>query len=462
MAAESQGDSGGISSYTAGVLSKHVVRLGQTETNIPYDLITFLSAAQWRSVDFLPITWHPALDTARGFTARVHQSLISTSFTFAFKRYRFPERDKEISSTYKSLISEVCILGHPIIRQNDHILRLEGACWDPFTTPDDIFPVLVFERTRHGNLADFMLSNHGKLLSMHDRLVLCTHLIKAIETLHSCSKIIRLINISKCHIKTVYLDIVHGDIKPENILIFEDENGNCISKVCDFGFSTMCDGESIIQLPSTQPWTAPDYQTTIDLRKTDRTRPSLTPGLHEENRDSRYDWIKSVKFDTCRRAAVLTGITDATSLDQNEKSGLFEFFRITLDEKSESRVHDLASIKNILCAEASLVGAISNLSLMEGFDRYFRYKYFDVSREPHWMCKDLLASAVEEYPGSYGYQLSSTRRDLQIPQTSCCKLFLVLRPGKFCLSTVQSNRLRNQAERGRRTNVPRCKRQGTA
>jgi serine/threonine protein kinase len=199
MAAESQDGSGGISSYTAGVLSKHAVRLDQRETNIPYDLITFLSAAQWRGVDFLPITWHPGLDTARGFTARVHQSLITTSFTFGFKRYRFLKREEEISNTYKALISEMCILGHPVIRQHNHILRLEGACWDPFTAPDDIFPVLVFERTRHGNLADFMLSDQGRSLSMHDRLVLCTHLIQAIETLHSCSKIPRLIEISSCH-----------------------------------------------------------------------------------------------------------------------------------------------------------------------------------------------------------------------------------------------------------------------
>ena len=32
---------------------------------------------------------------------------------------------------------------------------------------------------------------------------------------------------------------MHGDIKPENVLIFRDTNGLFVAKVTDFGYSTI-------------------------------------------------------------------------------------------------------------------------------------------------------------------------------------------------------------------------------
>ena len=34
-------------------------------------------------------------------------------------------------------------------------------------------------------------------------------------------------------------NIVHRDLKLENMLIFKDKNGVC-AKLCDFGFATLC------------------------------------------------------------------------------------------------------------------------------------------------------------------------------------------------------------------------------
>lgn len=73
-------------------------------------------------------------------------------------------------------------------------------------------------------------------------------------------------------------------------------------------------------------------------------------------------------------------------MGENEKSGLFKNFQMTLDENTESRVYDLGPIKKLLCAATSLaeaVGAFSNLSLTEGLEQYFSDNYFDVSRTPH-------------------------------------------------------------------------------
>jgi serine/threonine protein kinase len=56
------------------------------------------------------------------------------------------------------------------------------------------------------------------------------------------------------------LDIVHGDIKPQNVLMFKDQNGMYIARVTDFGYSTVyAVKDDLIQLPLTWPWNAPEH-----------------------------------------------------------------------------------------------------------------------------------------------------------------------------------------------------------
>ena len=55
-------------------------------------------------------------------------------------------------------------------------------------------------------------------------------------------------------------DIIHGDIKPQNVLMFEDRPGIYTAKVADFGFSTYFHGEQdLIKIPESVPWNAPEY-----------------------------------------------------------------------------------------------------------------------------------------------------------------------------------------------------------
>ena len=57
-------------------------------------------------------------------------------------------------------------------------------------------------------------------------------------------------------------DIIHGDIKPENVLIFRDTNGLFIAKVTDFGYSTIVtatDNNHSAHMPKSDPWYAPEY-----------------------------------------------------------------------------------------------------------------------------------------------------------------------------------------------------------
>ena len=53
--------------------------------------------------------------------------------------------------------------------------------------------------------------------------------------------------------------IIHGDIKPGNVLIFEDD-ARVVAKVADFGFATCLQGDNdLISIPISEPWNAPEY-----------------------------------------------------------------------------------------------------------------------------------------------------------------------------------------------------------
>ena len=57
------------------------------------------------------------------------------------------------------------------------------------------------------------------------------------------------------------IGVVHGDIKPQNVLVFKDATTKKITvKVADFGYSTLTVGESgKVSLPKSRPWNAPEH-----------------------------------------------------------------------------------------------------------------------------------------------------------------------------------------------------------
>lgn len=52
-------------------------------------------------------------------------------------------------------------------------------------------------------------------------------------------------------------DIIHGDIKPGNILVFKNDSGRHIAKLTDFGYATSAGND--VYLPYTWPWAPPEW-----------------------------------------------------------------------------------------------------------------------------------------------------------------------------------------------------------
>ncbi|KAF2685426.1 TPR-like protein [Lentithecium fluviatile CBS 122367] len=214
-----------------------------------YGFIAVLGLAQRLKIDLLPITWQALRGLIGQSRARINQALLSIQTSFAFKRF---DHDNQ-SDPFRETVQEMAILGHPLVQNHPHIVNLIGICWDieensetlkedqDISTDIQVWPVLVFEKSHFGDLYSFARSGRGKGLSVENRLKICADVGIAIRDMH--------LN-----------NIIHGDIKPQNVLIFEESPGIYTAKVADFGLSTHFRGENdLINIPISVPWNAPEY-----------------------------------------------------------------------------------------------------------------------------------------------------------------------------------------------------------
>ncbi|KAH8159551.1 hypothetical protein CIB48_g8708 [Xylaria polymorpha] len=231
--------------------------IGTQNGTAPCNLITFLVAVKKLRIRFLPVAWQ----TKEGFigaggTSGINQALFNRNKSLAFKRVAEKEKlDEPIETIYQRLINEVMVLYHPAIRDHPNILGPLGICWDislrkrqtnsrvgvNVANEYETWPVLVFEKSSLGDLYQFASSQDARDLDIIDRLKICLDIGSAISHMQSNR-------------------IIHGDIKPQNVLMFIDsQTGFFSAKVVDFGFSTSYDGDnSLIMLGGTQLWRAPE------------------------------------------------------------------------------------------------------------------------------------------------------------------------------------------------------------
>ena len=154
-----------------------------------YDFVDFLGAAQILKIDFLPITWQPALDkVGEGGTAEIRQALVNIQTTFAFKHLKHPRSSMEEARNLRALTAEISILGHPTVRAHPNIASIEGICWDVVFGGEKVWPVLVFEKTKSGDLGSFMTTGIGRHLHFKERLDMLYDIALAVRDLHTIGK----------------------------------------------------------------------------------------------------------------------------------------------------------------------------------------------------------------------------------------------------------------------------------
>jgi hypothetical protein len=146
------------------------------------DLIAFLSIVQKYDIDFLDITWQPALDDlGKGGSGTISQSMYNSDLSFAFKRFH---EDGGLDEAFLPLMTEVLILSQPAIRSHPNIINLEGICWEIKPRTEKAAPVLVFEKAAC-DLQQFMNGHEGSNMSIDGRLKICADIGSAIMTLHA-------------------------------------------------------------------------------------------------------------------------------------------------------------------------------------------------------------------------------------------------------------------------------------
>jgi serine/threonine protein kinase len=279
--------------------------------------------------------------------------------SYAFKRIKWSRlaRSNE-SRNFQALISEVLVLGHPLIRKHPNIIRLEGICWDFPPGDDRVWPVLVFEKAQNGDLARFLNSDPGKHINFENRLKLCANVAAALKFMHSCRELFTPL-LMQCENAHSYVGIIHGDLKPRNILVFKDSDGY-VAKVADFGYSTVVANDGWIDMPYSKYWSAPE-QHHRGFRLTDAMKMDAYSfgmlclwlmfynTIEYPDRNFLNDLESEDKLPPLALAHQL--IMTTTGLDDKWQSNLRQVFNLTLVHDQGRRCSDFVHLLRLLAPD---------------------------------------------------------------------------------------------------------------
>ncbi|KAF5704227.1 serine threonine kinase [Fusarium mundagurra] len=113
-----------------------------------------------------------------------------------------------------------------------NVVKLLGLGWekviDDFRQEPTLAPVIALEHAPYGTLEDLFYSSEF-LSSYEQKLTLLTDVCEGLRALHASN-------------------VIHGDVSPQNILVFGDTTYKIIAKLCDFGLSII------------DPDSGPDFQ----------------------------------------------------------------------------------------------------------------------------------------------------------------------------------------------------------
>lgn len=151
-----------------------------------------------------------------------------------------------------SMSTELRILSDATIRSHDNIITLIGTCWQRIDEGQNVLlPVFVYDASELGDLRKWLLPNKDVTLGV--QLDLCLGIARGLACLHEAG-------------------VVHCDIKPENVLVFRQDDPECpfVPKIIDFNIAIMFQDvlQETVPLPEgTSPWNSPEQMTSTFIPK---------------------------------------------------------------------------------------------------------------------------------------------------------------------------------------------------
>lgn len=348
------------------------------------DLITFLAVAQKYDVEFVPVVWEEGRGLlGKGGTAFINQSMLYTHFPvdpsteydplkntasketgFAFKRTsQYPHQNgvNEGLGLYEILTIELMILRQQAVCDHPNIVNLEGICWE-VTKANEVYPVLLFEKGNWGDLGSFAHGLQGGYCTFNAKLGFCIDIAKGLQVLHG-------LGTHNIHDHKFFsydntddgTDIVHGDIKPQNVLLFTDDpdvkkyTSSGKAKLTDFGYSNF---GALVYLTYSGIWSAPEYHDRAFELSAGKKADIYSFGLTAVYLLFQWEvWDKFISLDVLK---IRKYIEDGSMLrmvrtavgeyyeDDVQRAPLLHFFELTLAYDAEARESDLESLIQLL------------------------------------------------------------------------------------------------------------------
>ena len=124
------------------------------------------------------------------------------------------DKKKKNSHLFRSISKEYQILRSEPLLHHDNVINAYGCCWQSLDVYDGLpIPCLILDGTELGDLAKFCQTHD---LTLRERLGMCIQVTTGLQAVHA-------------------IGIIHGDLKPRNILVFQSKPNSYIAKLADFG-----------------------------------------------------------------------------------------------------------------------------------------------------------------------------------------------------------------------------------